>query len=195
MNELGGNGLDQNREYFDKPVVCVETSHIRFPKVCPVCGRPSDRTAHIEIAGGGRENYLVKSWDPLYQTLTRRAAIKSRPPSKVLLVPVCSDHHFRHDDSERYRFLCILVDGFAMVFFVFGLMLLGDSLWRGRSPSLVFVANTIFFCVSVLATWYAFRPNALERAVRIVGMNIGSQNTLIRFENDWYRDVFLEENR
>lgn len=82
-----------------------------------------------------------------------------------------------------------------MVFFVFGLMLLGDSLWRGRSPSLVFVANTIFFCVSVLATWYAFRPNALERAVRIVGMNIGSQNTLIRFENDWYRDVFLEENR
>ncbi|MHA1769537.1 MAG: hypothetical protein ACTSV3_06745 [Candidatus Thorarchaeota archaeon] len=110
-------------------------------------------------------------------------------------MPVCSDHHFRHDDSERYRFLCILVDGFAMVFFVFGLMLLGDSLWRGRSPSLVFVANTIFFCVSVLATWYAFRPNALERAVRIVGMNIGSQNTLIRFENDWYRDVFLEENR
>jgi hypothetical protein len=119
---------------------------------------------------------------------------QSKSPSKILPFPVCEEHNFTHDEQERLRSLCIVVDGFAMAFLLFGLLLAGDALWRGRAVSPISFGVVVFFTVSLLATLYTFRPNALERAVRIVGFDAGMRHILIRFENDQYRDEFVSEN-
>jgi hypothetical protein len=44
-------------------------------------------------------------------------------------------------------------------------------------------------------TGIAFMPNALARAVRIVGFDAGMQNVMIAFKNPEYRDEFMQENQ
>ncbi len=43
-------------------------------------------------------------------------------------------------------------------------------------------------------SWIAFRPNVLQRAVKIVGFDPGMQNILIVFKDKPYRDMLIQEN-
>lgn len=180
------------REYFDIPVVRVESSRIRFPKICPVCGQPATKTARIQIAWDQKDYQGQYSYVPHYMRGPRR--LQSQSPSKVLLIPVCEDHNLTYDEQERIRSLCIVVNGFALAFLFFGLLLAGDALWRGRSIPPFSFSVILFFSASLLAGLFAFRRNVLERAVRIVGFDAGIRHILIRFEKDQYRDEFLAEN-
>jgi len=46
----------------------------------------------------------------------------------------------------------------------------------------------------MIMTAIAFRPNALARAVKIIGFDVGMQNILLAFKSDSYRDEFIKEN-
>lgn len=171
----------------------AETARIRFPQRCPVCGRPATHTARIKVAWG-RKEYLRRSWDPYYSRYARRSLPSHSLTAKVLPIPVCDEHHFLDEGHERGRTFCIAVDGFAMAFLFFALLFIGDALWRGRQIGLVPIGFMLFFSLSILATYFVFRPNELQRAVRLVGFDAGMKNVLLLFENDWYRDEFLKEN-
>ena len=185
--------MGQKKEYFRKPVVRVETARIRFPRVCPVCGKTASHTAKIQVVSG-RKEYLVRSWDPYYSRYARRSMQSTSAPAKILPIYVCDDHQFLDAGHERYRTFCIVIDGFAMAFMFFALIFIGDALWRGKSIGFIPIGFTIFVAACMIASYFAFRSNALERAVRLVGFDAGIQNVLFLFENDWYRDEFVKEN-
>jgi hypothetical protein len=46
-----------------------------------------------------------------------------------------------------------------------------------------------------MLTAIAFRPNVLERAVRIIGFDPGMRNVLLAFTSPRYREEFLNANQ
>jgi hypothetical protein len=107
---------------------------------------------------------------------------------------VCENHYYTDTGVERYKTCCFIVDGFTMAFFFFGLMFLGDAFYRGRPIPFWSVAFSAFFTISMFLSWIAFRPNALQRAVKIIGFDPGLQNILLVFKNKGYRDMVIQDN-
>ena len=172
-----------------EPAVRVQLSRVRFPKVCPVCGAPASIPSRITLSSGGT------NWDdPTFRAHPISMRPSSRPTPKYLPIFVCEDHYYADDSEERYKSCCLIIDGFAMAFFFFGLMFLGDSFNRGRPIPFWSMAFSAFFAFSMFLSWIAFRPNALQRAVKIVGFDPGMQNILIVFKDKSYRDLIIQEN-
>ena len=179
--------------HLEKPAVRIDLSRVRFPKVCPVCGAPASILSRITLSSTS-SNYLNRAWDPRYSTYGRTRQDLPQPKLRVLPIYVCEDHHYTDEGVDRYKSCCFIIDGFAMAFFFFGLMFLGDSFYRGRPIPFWSVAFSAFFAVSMLFTWIAFRPNALQRAVRIVGFDPGMQNILLVFNDKSYREAVIKDN-
>jgi hypothetical protein len=114
---------------------------------------------------------------------------------KVLPIQVCENHAHPDDGTDRYQTLCLIVDGLLMAFVFIGLLIIGDSISRARPVSFWPFLYILLFGIAVLSTKVAFRPNALERAVSIIGFDPGTQNVLILFKSADYRKQFLLENQ
>ncbi|MHA1287243.1 MAG: hypothetical protein ACTSPB_07535, partial [Candidatus Thorarchaeota archaeon] len=112
----------------------------------------------------------------------------------VVPIYVCENHYYTDTGVERYKTCCFVVDGFTLAFFVFGLLFLGDSFYRGRPIPFWTMAFSAMFAISLFLTWIAFRPNALQRAVQILGFDPGLQNILLVFKDKSYRDMVIQEN-
>ncbi|MBE0526989.1 MAG: hypothetical protein IH631_08610, partial [Candidatus Thorarchaeota archaeon] len=69
-----------------------------------------------------------------------------------------------------------------------------DAFYRGRPIPFWSMASSAFFAFSMFLTWLAFRPNALQRAVRIVGFDPGLQHILLVFKDKSYRDTVIQDN-
>ena len=187
--------MSPRKEYFDKPVVRVDTFKARFPRICPVCGSPATKIVRMKIASGG-VRYLRREWDPAYTpTLSRRKPVPRKPEMKTLPVQVCGDHAHPDAGTDRYQTVCIIVDGILMGFLIFGLLFIGDSFWRRRPMSIWPFLIIGLFGLAMVLTKVAFMPNAVAKAVRIVGFDTGMQNVLIAFKNPTYRDEFMKENQ
>ncbi len=185
--------MSPKRHYFDEPVVRIDLTRGHFPKICPICGERGTKLARITIVSG-RKQYLRRSWDPYYDPLVRRRQGPSDPKLKILPIYMCDNHFFSDEGQERYKTLCIIVDGFAMAFLFFGLIFIGDSIARQRSISIWSTIFIVFFAMSMLFSWVAFRPNIIERAVRIIGFDSGMQNVILEFSNKDYRDAVIDAN-
>ena len=187
--------MSGQKYYFDEPAVRVELARVRFPKICPVCGAPASILSRITLVSG-RYNYLNRSWDPRYVPTLSVSARRKLPAPKLKVLPIyaCEEHYHTDEGEDRYKSLCFIVDGLFLTFFVFGLLLLGDAFSRGRPIPFWSLAFSAFFAGSMFLTWIAFRPNALQRAVQILGYDAGMQNILIAFKNKSYRDLIIQEN-
>ena len=187
--------MSPQKLFLEEPAVRVELSRVRFPKVCPVCGASASVLSRITLSSGG-STYLNRAWDPRYMPTLSTSARPSLPTPKLKVLPiyVCENHYHTDEGEDRYKSLCFIVDGLAMAFFVFGLFFLGDSFYRGRPIPFWSMAFSAFFGLSLFLTWIAFRPNALQRAVKIVGCDSGMQNILLVFKNKSYRDLIIQDN-
>ena len=187
--------MTPQKVYLDEPAVRVELSRVRFPRVCPVCGASASILSRITLVTG-KSKYLNRSWDPSYTPSLSISARRSLPAPtlKVLPIYVCENHYHTDDGEDRYKSLCFIVDGLALAFFVFGLLFLGDSFHRGRPIPFWTVAFSVFFAFSMFLTWIAFRPNALQRAVQIIGYDPGVQNILLVFKDESYRNAVIQDN-
>ena len=181
--------MSPRREFFDEPVVRVETLKARFPRTCPVCGSPATKIMRMKIARG------TEFTDPAYSLSVRRKVGPEHPEMQVLRVQVCEDHANPDAGTDRYQTLCILVDGLLVGFLVFGLLFIGDSFWRGRPMSIWPFLIIGLFGLAMILTTVAFMPNAVAKAVRIVGFDAGMQNVLIAFKSPMYRNEFMQENQ
>ncbi len=181
--------MSPRREFFDEPVVRVETLKARFPRTCPVCGSPATKIMRMKIARG------TEFTDPAYSLSVRRKVGPQHPEMQVLRVQVCEDHANPDAGTDRYQTLCILVDGLLVGFLVFGLLFIGDSFWRGRPMSIWPFLVIGLFGLAMILTKVAFMPNAVAKAVRIVGFDAGMQNVLIAFKSPMYRNEFMQENQ
>lgn len=185
--------MSPRKLHFDEPIVRVDISRARFPRVCPVCGNPATTTSRLTIVSG-RPQYLRREWDPSFDPRVRRRQGIPQPNLKVLPIQVCANHYYTDEGEDRYKSLCLIVDGLAMAFMFFGLLLLGDSISRGSSISPWVSVFAVFFAVSLVSTVIAFRSSSLARAVRIVGFDAGMQNVLLAFKSGAYREEFVKEN-
>lgn len=187
--------MSPQKLYLEEPAVRIELSRVRFPKICPVCGNPASILSRITLASRGHR-YLNRAWDPYYTPSLSIPARRYLPPTKlkVLTIFVCDEHYHTDEGHERYKSLCFIVDGFMLAFFVFGLLLLGDSFNRGRSIPFWFLASSSFLGFTLFLTWIAFRPNALQRAVKIVGFDPSMQNILLVFKNKSYQETVIHDN-
>jgi hypothetical protein len=191
--------MSPQKYYFDKPLVRVSLSRVRFPKICPVCGAPSTTTTRFTVTTR-RKQYLRRSWDPYYYTssfLFSHTGKKQNPMTPVLSVlqiNVCEKHYYSDEGEYRYKILCLVIDGLAMALFAFGLMLIGDAISRTQTISSWAFGFIDFFVLSMIASAIAFRPNKLLKSVQIIGFDSGMQNAVLAFSNEFYRDAFMKEN-
>jgi hypothetical protein len=186
--------MSPKKVYFDEPVVRVETTKVRFPKTCPVCGNPAANIIQMRIASTGNK-YLRRGMDSVYSPYVSRRPEPNFPETKVLPVLVCDDHADPDAGTDRYQTLCITVDGILVGFLVFGLLFIGDTISRGRSLTFWPFLSIGLFGIAMVMTRIAFQPNALARSVEIVGFDVGMRNVMIAFKNSEYRDEFLQENQ
>ncbi|MFX1483496.1 MAG: hypothetical protein ACFFCP_09930 [Promethearchaeota archaeon] len=186
--------MSPRREYFDEPIVRVETLKARFPKICPVCGAPATQIVRMKIASAGPQ-YLRPSWDPAYSPYVRRKYGPERPDMRVLPVQVCEDHSTPDAGTDRYQSLCIIVDGLLIGFLFFGILFIGDRISRGQPLTIWPFLFMGLFAIAMVSTAVAFTPNALAKAVRIIGFDTGMRNVLIAFESKTYREEFMRENQ
>ena len=186
--------MSPRKEYFDEPLVKVDFLKARFPKICPVCGAPATKVALLKIAKTGRQS-LRRSWDYGYAFYPRHEDRTRFSEMKVLPVQVCEDHAHPDDGTDRYQTLCIIVDGLLMAFVTFSLLIIGDRVSRARPIPLWSYLFILLFGVAILSTIVAFRPNVLERAVRIIGFDPGMRSVLLLFRREEYREQFLLENQ
>ncbi len=186
--------MSPQKEYFDEPVVRVELSKVRFPKLCPVCGATASIPSRISIASG--KPTFMNPGSLRRSPYLRRAQQFPQPQSKlqVLRIFVCEDHYDTDEGEDRYKSFCFIIDGLAMTSFFFGLLFLGDAYSRGKPLPFWSVAFSVLFAISLFFTWIAFRPKALQRAVKIVGFDSSMQNVLLDLKNKSYQEAILQEN-
>ncbi|MGY5865185.1 MAG: hypothetical protein RTV41_11335 [Candidatus Thorarchaeota archaeon] len=187
--------MSPRREYFDEPVVRVETLKARFPKTCPVCGSPAANIVRMRVATSGSKSFRRMRDYTIYSPYGRRGHSPHTPEMKVLPVQVCDDHEDPDAGTDRFQTLCIVVDGLLLGFLFFGLLFLGDRISRGQSLTLWPFLFIGLFVIAMGLTAIAFMPNALARAVRIVGFDAGMQHVMIAFKSAAYRDEFMQENQ
>jgi len=180
--------MSPQKQYFEEPVVRVELSKVRFPNLCPVCGVAASIPSRITLTSGKSES--------MSRSMNLRGRIPQIPQPKMraLRFFVCEDHYDTDEGEDRYKSFCLIIDGFTMAFFFFGLLFLGDAFSRGRPIPFWSVAFSVLFAISLFASWIAFRPKALQRAVKIVGFDSSMQNVLLAFENKSYQEAVIREN-
>jgi hypothetical protein len=186
--------VSPRKEYFDEPLVKVDFAKARFPKTCPICGAPATKVVRLKVAKTGKQ-YLRPSWQYAYGPYTRRKYESQQHEMKVLLVQVCEDHANPDEGTDRYQSLCLIVDGLLLALVVFALLIIGDRISRARPLSLWPFLYLGLFGLAILFTVVAFRPNAIEKAVRIIGFDYGMQNVLLAFNRSGYREQFMNENQ
>ena len=77
---------------------------------------------------------------------------------------------------------------------VFVFMFAGSDFWAGRGIRPWVQGYLIVLAASALIGYFAFRPNALESSVKIVGFDFDIQYAWLYLKNIEYREKFLEEN-
>lgn len=181
------------KQVFEEPIVRVDITRARFPKICPVCCNAATTVSRLTIVSG-RPRFLRHSWDPYNNPQIRRKHGLPQPNLKVLPIHVCDDHYYSDEGDDRYKSLCIIIDGFTMAFMFFALLFIGDSISRSRIVSPWAFVFAGLFILSMVLTAIAFQPTALAKAVKIVGFDSGMQNVLLAFDKPLYREEFVKQN-
>ncbi len=175
---------------FDEPIVRVDLSRLRFPNICPVCGRGATTTNQLNIVPQRSQHVSLYGRSP---SNWRRLGV-SMPDIKTFRIHVCEDHDVSDNAIPRFRAASSFYFMISLALTVFAVIFIGGGLWLGRGlPSwtgflFLFVAATF---VLMLA---AFRPEALEAAVKIVGFDANVSHVWFQFRSIAYRDLFLKEN-
>ncbi len=172
-------------EYFEDPIIRIGIEDARFPRMCPICGKPADRISKVSAAPNGNPH------------LSYRTSVKARlldPKTKTLLVYVCEDHYQSDDGRERSKFLCALFNGLMISLLLIGFMSTGGDLWYGRPINPVFFMTIGLFVLGLILSLPTFGPGPLESAVKIIGFDAGFRNIWIQMKNNEFRDRFIQEN-
>jgi len=181
------------KEFFKEPIVRVNATSIRFPRMCPICGSNVSKAIRVSTIPG-RKRWLRPQWDPLYGTRARRRFGISLPQAQTFVVPVCEEHHYVDESEWRYRLMYLIIDGILIFALFIALLIMGSNFWLGRAnPFWVYTVLTVFVVAMVLS-YLAFRSNPFESVFRIVGFDAGLQHVWLQLKNHEYRDAFLNEN-
>ena len=172
-------------EYFEDPIIRIGIEEARFPRMCPICGKPASRLARVVAAPNGNPH-------PSHRTSSKARLLD--PGTKSLLVYMCDEHYESDDGRERSKFICALFNAMLASILLIGTMAAGGDLWYGRPINPLFFVIVSLFALGLILSIPTFRPGPLESAVRIVGFDAGFRNMWLQLTNHVFRERFIQEN-
>lgn len=181
----------RRRFYFQEPIVRAKVSRIRFPKTCPVCGAPASKTTRIST-NPGRKVWLRPAWDPRFNPWGKNQLAMAE--TKSFLVDVCEDHSVSDNAEMRMRGLSSLIASIVAAVSIFALIFAGADYWAGNPVSPWAYTYLLILSLSLSFVYIAFRPSALEAAIRIIGFDFELQHVWLAMNNPTYKDLFVKEN-
>ncbi len=182
------------RKYFDEPIVRARISRLRFPKTCPVCCAPSTSISTVSATPQNKQ-WLRPHWNPAFYARERRRIGLPNPITKSFLVHVCEEHHITDDGDARMRCLAMLFAALLSGLSIFALIFVGSDLSSGRGIHPLAIAYLVGLSLSLTFGYVAFRPNALEASVRIIGFDFDFERVWLELKNAEYRRQFIMENQ
>ncbi len=185
--------MNQQRIVFKEPVVRVQFDKVRFPKLCPICGKEATKPARISTAPG-KKQYLRPQWDPAFSPSVRRSMGLQVPETKTLLLFVCDEHYKSDEGDTNYKVLCLISNALLAAGFIFASLIIGNRLWIGLPVDPILYLVLLSLPVSILVTIFAFRSGPLASSVKIIGFDSGLMNIWLEFTRSDYRTAFMEEN-
>jgi hypothetical protein len=178
------------RETFKDPLVRVRVSRVRFPKMCPVCGKETTHTNKVVATPKKTQIISLGRMTPYDR---RRMGIPS-PEVRTLHVYVCKDHCLEDGGIMRLRAASAFYASLAFCMLVFAIMLIGSNISLGR-PLTVWTGLFFVFVGATMALAYvAYRPYGLEAAFKIIGFDYDLQHVWLKLQNSLYRDAMIEIN-
>jgi len=182
-----------NKKVFDEPVVRVKINRIRFPRTCPVCGEPATNTTSITTRPQSKR-WLRPHWDPGFYARDRKRLGLTMAEKKSFLIQVCENHHATDEGQYRMRAITSFLLTVVASVSIFVIMLAGSDFWAGRAIGSWVYAYFLVLGASILVGVIAFRPNALESAVNIIGFDFDVQYVWLKIKDADYRNRFIAEN-
>ncbi|RLI54828.1 MAG: hypothetical protein DRO87_05065 [Candidatus Thorarchaeota archaeon] len=114
--------------------------------------------------------------------------------TRSFVIGVCEDHDVNDAAEERARVLVMLLASLMGGSVFLALMFAGSQVASGGGlPGWVPPYIAVLLLSLILGYW-AFRPNALESAVKIVGFDFDVQNVWLHIKSSEYLRRLLEEN-
>jgi len=185
--------VSPRKEFFKAPIVRVNTTSIRFPRMCPICGSSVTKTIRVSTIPG-RTRWLRPQWDPMYGARARRRFDSSLPQAQTFIVPVCEEHRYGDESRWRYRVVCLIINGILISALFIALLNMGSNFLLGQANAFWIYAVLTVSVVAMVLLLLAFRSNPFESAFRIVGFDAALQHIWLQLKNHEYRDAFLNEN-
>lgn len=182
-----------NKKIFDQPIVRAKINTIRFPKICPVCGKPATTTTWVSTRPHTK-NGLRPQWNPAYFPSQRKRLGLKLPEKKSFQLRVCEDHQAADEGYWRMRGITSLVLTIVASVSIFVIMFAGADLWAGRELSPWVGSYLLVLSASVLAGIIVFRPNALEASFNIIGFDFDVQYVWLKLKDPGYLNDFVSEN-
>lgn len=183
--------MTRTKYYFREPIIRARIGRVRFPSVCPVCGKPATSVCKISTAPN-RQFWLRPAWDP-----TLRGPKKYGLPTqdtKTFLIEVCDDHNIADFAEGRFRSLSTIFASLMIGSIIFALMFAGAEFSATRHIAGWVPLYVGILAVSLILGYWSFRPNALETAIKIVGFDFDVQHVWLSIRNEDYRQKLLNEN-
>lgn len=155
-----------------------------------MCGQPA--TTANRIVTIPRRNGFFKQYGQLPSGWKRLGV--SAPEIKSFRIPVCEAHNISDDAIPRFRTVSSIFLALSLSSLMFGAIFIGGSVWLGRGIPPWSGLLLLFFGSTFVMTYAAFRPQALEVAVKVVGFDANLSNVWLQFNNEGYKRVFMDEN-
>jgi len=181
----------KRRLYFNEPIVRTKVNRVRFPKICPVCGSPANKTTRIST-NPGRKVWLRPNFDPYFNHWGKNQLANAE--SKSFIVDVCEDHLVSDNAELRMRGLSSIIASLVAGISIFALIYAGADYWARRPVSPWVYSYVLILALSLSFAYISFRPSALEASFRIIGFDFELQYVWFALSNPSYRDLFLKEN-
>lgn len=178
---------------FDKPIVRAKIGRIRFPTNCAVCGAPATTATWITTTPR-RKQWLRPYWQMGFTPSQRGRLGLTLEEKKSFLVHVCDDHDYSDNGQWRLRSLMMLILSIIVCLSVFIFIFNVSNVLNGYGLSSWMRSFIVFSIIFLIIGYYAFKPNALEKAIQIVGFDFDVQYVWLHLMNESYRDKFLEVN-
>lgn len=113
---------------------------------------------------------------------------------KNFLVQVCDHHNASDEGNYRMRAISSFLLTVVASLSIFVIMFTGADYWAGRGISSWVYSYFFVLAASILVGVIAFRPNALESAVNIIGFDFDVQYVWFKLKDPEYRNKFIAEN-
>jgi hypothetical protein len=185
--------LAGSKKVFDEPIIRAKINKIRFPNSCPVCGAPATHTTSISTRPQ-TNRWLRPEWDPGFYSRDRKRLGLTMAEKKNFRVHVCDHHNASDEGNYRMRAISSFLLTVVASLSIFVIMFTGADYWAGRGISPWVYSYFFVLAASILIGIIAFRPNALESAVNIIGFDFDVQYVWFKLKDPEYRNRFITEN-